>query len=59
MVQWVKHLTTAAQVTAELGVRSPPRLSGLTFPASPQLQQSLAQELPYAADAAIKIFFFK
>ena len=65
MSQWIKNLTAAAQVIAEVQVRSLVQLSGLKDPELPQLQcESQLQlgfnpwpgnvELPEATGAAIK-----
>ena len=57
MVHWVKNLTAAAQIDAEVQFQSPAWCSGLKDPALPQplaQTQSLAQELPYTVGAAIK-----
>ena len=62
MGQWVKNLTAAAWVAVEVGVPSPAQwvkasgiaAAGAQFAAGAQIQ-SLAQELPQAAGAAIKI----
>ena len=63
MVQWVKNLTVAAQVTAEVHVGCLVQHSGLKDRTLPQLQhkvtavahiQFLAWELPYAMDVALK-----
>ena len=51
MVHWVKNLTAAAQIDAEVQFQSPAWCSGLKDPALPQ---PLAQELPYTVGAAIK-----
>ena len=63
VVQRVKNLTAVAQVMAEVWVRFPAQQSDLKAPTLPQLQhrlqlwlQSLSQEFPYAAGAAIKFF---
>ena len=62
-MQWVKNPTAATQVSAEVKVQSPDGHSGLKDPVLPQLQvqvtfvaqiHSLAWELPYAMDTAIK-----
>ena len=57
MAQWVKNPTAAAQDTVEAWIPSPAWYSALKDPALTQLQlkfsQSVAQELPYAAGAAI------
>ena len=53
----VRNPTAVARVTAETEVPSLALSSGLMDPAMPQLRpriQSLAQELPYAADVATK-----
>ena len=63
MVQWVKNLTAAVQVTVDVRVQSLILHSGLKDPMSPQLWfrlqlwliQSLAWELPYAVGVAKKI----
>ena len=62
MVQWVKNLTAVTLVAAEAQVQSLAGCSGLKDPiaaAATQVTyvaqiQFLAQELPYAAGAAIK-----
>ena len=51
MVQWVKNLTAAAQVTVEVWVSFPARCSGLKDLVQVTAAvwiRSLAQELPYA-----------
>lgn len=55
-MQWVGHLTVAAQVSMEMQVESSAWHIELKAPALLQLQriQSLAQERPYAMGAAIK-----
>ena len=63
MVQWVKNITAVTQVAVKAWIQSLVQCSGLKDWMSPQLQhrsqllpgiQSLAQELPCVAGAAIK-----
>ena len=53
MAQWVKNPTAAAGITMKARVQSPGQCSRLKNQAAACVQ-SLAQEVPYAMDVAIK-----
>ena len=48
MAQWVKNLTTVAQITAEVRVQSPVWCSGLKDLALPQLQHRSQLQLEFS-----------
>ena len=55
MVQWFKNLNAAARVTVEVWVRSPSPAQWVKAQVAAVAQiQSMARELPYAGDVAIK-----
>ena len=59
MVQWVKNLTAAAQVSGEAQVQSPSQhnvLKGSSVAAVVARIQSMAWELPFTMGGAIKFF---
>ena len=53
MVQWVKNLTAAASVAAEMRVQSPVRCNGLKNPVLLQLW-CRSQEFPYAVGVVLQ-----
>ena len=66
MAQWVKNLTTTAQIPEEVQIQSPTlaqwvkgsgTASAVASVTAVAQIQSLAQELPYAMDVTIKFFF--